>query len=344
MPLPAILDVDTGVDDALAIVFASASPELELRGITCVAGNTELPDVVDNTSALLTMLGRTDVPLAVGAVRPLLRAPVGRDNAIRHGGHGRGYAGLPPTGAKPIAADASQLIIDEARACDGELTLIATGPLTNVAIAARREPRLPELVRQLVVMGGAFRCPGNITPVAEFNIQADAEAAKIVFDAFRGCPRRPLVLGLDVTYQVRLESSSIEEIASRAGDAITVAPGSEAWGAPGTPLVAYLVDALRYYADWHLDAYGFYGSFMHDPLTVAVALDPTLVTTSAVAVDVECRGELTTGQTVVDWDGVWDIEPNVDVALGIDTRRALEQVVERVGAATAHAAAVHPDA
>jgi purine nucleosidase len=330
-----LLDVDTGVDDALAILLACASPELDVRGITCVAGNTELPDVVRNTGALLAMLGRHDVPLAVGADRALMRPPVGLDNADVHGGHGRGYADLPECRVSPTAINAAGLIVEQARAHPGEVTLIATGPLTNVALAIRQEPRLPSLLRRLVVMGGAFRGPGNTTPTGEFNIQADPEAARIAFDAFRGAAQRPLVLGLDVTYQVRLEADHIEDIARRAGDALDVRSDGSGWGKPSTPIIRYLAGALRHYAEWHYDRYGFYGTYLHDPLTVAATIDPSLVRTTAVAIDVECRGELTSGQTVADWDGLWGREPNADVALEVDVERALAAIVERVGASVA---------
>ena len=232
-PLPIIIDVDTGVDDALAILYACASPELDLRGITCVAGNTLLNDVVANTCALLAMAGRTDVPVHVGAARALVREPVGTDNAHVHGGAGRGYATLPdlPTRVRPAGQSACAFLIDQARAHPGQITVIATGPLTNIAEALSEEPALPKLLKRLIFMGGAYQGPGNTTPVAEFNINADPEAAAIVIDAFGASPHRPIALGLDVTHQVKLMPRDIETLAAHAGDALTVAPDTD-WGGP----------------------------------------------------------------------------------------------------------------
>lgn len=328
-PLPIILDVDTGVDDALAILYACASPEIDLRGVTCVAGNTELPDVVANTSALLAMAGRGDVPVCVGAARALLRTPVGRDNSHVHGGAGRGYAELPDLPTRVSDQDACAFLIDQARAHPGELTVIATGPLTNLAIAVRREPTLPHLLKQLIFMGGAFQSPGNTTPVAEFNIHADPEAASIVLDAFRSSSRRPIALGLDVTHQVKLLPQHIQELASQAGESLAVSPDMD-WGRAKSPILRYLAGALRQYAEYHQRLHGFYGTYLHDPLTVAVAVDPGLVTTQPVAVQVECQGSLTAGQTVADWKNVWGLEPNVDVAVRVRADAALTEIIARL--------------
>jgi purine nucleosidase len=330
--MPVILDVDTGVDDALALLYACASPELELVGVSCVAGNTALEHVVANTGTLLSLVGREDVEVSAGADRALLRPPGWKGDEDVHGPAGRGYARLSTAPVQPGGRDATQLLIDEARRLPGTVTLVATGPLTNVALAVRREPKLPQLLRRLTIMGGAFDGRGNTTPVAEYNIHADPEAARVVFDAFRCAPRRPVALGLDVTRQVRLGSDDIEEIARRTGDRLEVSP-SRHWGEPRSPLMDYLAGALRAYAEFHHRHYGFYGTFLHDPLTVAATADPSLVTTRAVEVEVERTGEFTTGQTVADWEGAWGGEPNLDVAVDIQGEVALERIVERVASA-----------
>ncbi|WP_203924490.1 nucleoside hydrolase [Rugosimonospora africana] len=322
--------MDTGVDDALAILLACASDDVDLLAITCVAGNTRLADVITNTTALMGLAGRSDVPVAAGRDRALVRVPVGVDNSWVHGGNGRGYATVRENRRAVADIDATDLLIAEAQARPGEVTLITTGPLTNLALAVRREPRLPELLKRWIYMGGAYRTHGNVTPAAEFNVHTDPEAAKIALEAFTGAPLRPTAVGLDVTHQVRLLPAHIEALASAAGDVLAVRPGTTSWGTPNNPIMKYLEGALRKYAEYHHKFHGFYGTYLHDAVTVAVMLDPTLVATRPVAVDVECAGKLTSGQTVADWQNVWQAEPNVDVAVSIDVERSLAALVDGI--------------
>lgn len=335
--VPTMLDVDTGVDDALALMLACAADEIDLVGVTCVAGNTRLPDVLTNTRAILRYCGREDIPVAAGADRALVRKPVGLDNAWVHGGAGRGYATITDDLTPSTAVHAAQFIVDEVRRRPGEITLISTGPMTNIALALRIEPRLPSLVGQWIFMGGAFAVGGNTTPAAEFNIQADPEAAQIAIREFSSAPSRPTAIGLDVTHQVQLMPRHIERLAAISGDEFTVTPGSGPWGTPSNPLLAYLEGALRKYAEYHQKLHGFYGIYLHDPVTVAVAMDPTLVSVQPTAVDVECRGALTAGATVADWKKVWDREPNIDIAVTVDAERALTTVTDAVGSLIASA-------
>ncbi len=172
--VPLLIDCDTGIDDALALLYTAASPEAEIVAVSCLAGNVELPDVVRNTLAVLQLAGRGDIPVAAGAAHPLSRQL--RTAADTHGPHGLGYAELPEAAAVPAAADASETIVAAARARPGALTLVTLGPLTNVALALRREPGLPGLLHHLVMMVGSYRSPGNTAPTLEWNAGVDPEA------------------------------------------------------------------------------------------------------------------------------------------------------------------------
>ncbi len=328
--IPIILDVDTGIDDSLALLYACASPEAELVAVTCVAGNIDLDNVQRNTRAVLELGGRTDVEVALGADRPLVR-PL-EVTPETHGPRGLGYAELPEPSRAASPRPAAELLVAEARRRPRELTLVAVGPLTNIAVGLQREPMLPLLIRRLVIMGGAYRIPGNTAPTTEWNAQWDPEATKAVFDAFGavavqesresvGLPARPLALGLDVTETAKLTPDHLAAIAARCGDDA---------GAPQLPIVRYLTDALRFYMEFHSRYDGFYGAFIHDPLALAAALDPSLVKAEALTVDVELAGTLTAGETVTDWRRAWGRPPTLDVAVEADVATFLARFVERV--------------
>jgi purine nucleosidase len=330
-PIPIILDVDTGIDDSLALLYACASPEAEIVAVTCVAGNIDLDNVQRNTRAVLELAGRGDVEVSLGAAVPLVR-PL-EVAAVTHGPRGLGYAELPEPTRPPSARAAAQLLVDEARRRPQAMTLVAVGPLTNVATALRREPALPTLLHRLVIMSGAFRIPGNTGPTTEWNAQWDPEATKAVIDAFgtqevqdaresMGLPARPLALGLDVTEKAKLTPGHLAALAARCGDDPA---------APRLPIMRYLADALRFYMEFHSRYDGFYGAFIHDPLALATALDPMLVRSEALTVDVELAGTLTAGETVTDWRRTWGRAPTLDVAVEADAATFLERFVERVG-------------
>ena len=206
--LPIILDVDTGIDDSLALLYTVASPEANLVAVTCVSGNVEAQQVATNTLAVLELAGRTDIEVAIGREVPLVR-PL-ETTPETHGPHGLGHAQLPPPTRPVSERHGVDVIIEEARRFAGEVTLVTLGPLTNVAVALEREPSLPRLLRGLVLMGGAYSVPGNTTPTTEWNVHCDPEAARIVFrawaDAIEADPTipRPLALGLDATEQARI--------------------------------------------------------------------------------------------------------------------------------------------
>ena len=314
--MPLILDVDTGIDDSLALLYAAASPDAELVAATCVSGNVEARQVAINTQAILELAGRGDVEVALGRETPLVRAL--ETTPETHGPRGIGHAELPPPAAPLSDRHAVDLILDEARRRPGEITLVTLGPLTNLALAVLREPALPRLLRGYTLMGGAFAVPGNTTPTNEWNIHCDPDAAKIVFRAWAEARAAdpsiplPLALGLDVTERARILPDDVVRLARRAGstpdDSLALARGEDPMHATrsvaSNPIVRYVADALRFYMEFHAAYDGFYGAFIHDPLAVAAALDRRLVTTEAWFVDVETRGELTTGMTVADRRGL----------------------------------------
>ena len=340
--IPLILDVDTGIDDSLALLYAASSPEAEIVAITALSGNVHVDDTERNTRAVLELAGRTDIEVAAGRPVPLLR-PL-EVTPETHGPHGIGYAELPEPTRPRSERFGPQLIVDEARRRPGELTLVTLGPLTNLAIAVLMEPELPRLLKRWILMGGTFRAPGNTSPVTEWNVHCDPEAAKVAFAAWQAAvdrdPATPraLALGLDVTERARIGTDHVVALARRAGSTAddTLDPDRE----PGdlerrsvasNPVIRFVADALRFYFEFHARYDGFYGAFIHDPLVVAVALDPTLVRTEAVAVDVDTSGGLGDGQTIADFRRLWGRTPNVDLAVEADAQAFLERLVERVG-------------
>jgi purine nucleosidase len=340
--IPLILDVDTGIDDSLALLYAVASPEAELVAVTCVGGNVDARQVERNTRSVLELAGRSDLEVALGREQPLVR-PV-ETTPETHGPQGLGYAELPSPSQPLSRRHAVDLIIEEARRRPGEITLVTCGPLTNLAMALLREPELPTLLKGWVLMGGAYRHPGNTAPTTEWNIHCDPEAAKIAFGAWgtsavaRG-HGLPVALGLDVTEKAKILPEHVVALARAAGstpdDSLALGRGEDPMRAErsvaSNPVVRYVADALRFYMEFHSRFDGFYGAFIHDALAVAAALDPSLIRTVAVAVDVELGGTLTTGETVTDWRRVWGKPANVEVGVEADADEFLRRFVERVG-------------
>lgn len=189
--IPLILDVDTGIDDALALLYACADPDVELLAATCVGGNVNARRVAENTRAVLEVAGRGDVPVVLGREQPLVKAL--ETSTETHGPRGLGYAELPAASRPLESGHAAERIVDLARARPGEITLVTLGPLTNLAVALVREPELPRLLKAWALMGGSYRSPGNTAPTTEWNIHVDPDAAKVAFTAWeqaavRGTP------------------------------------------------------------------------------------------------------------------------------------------------------------
>jgi len=324
-PIPLILDVDTGVDDALAILYALASPEVTLIGATTVMGNVDVDHTTENTLAVLELCGFADVEVARGAGRPLVRDHM--PFPVVHGARGLGEAELPPASRAPSDRDAARLMVETARERPGEVLLVATGPLTNVALALSEEPALPDLLKGFAIMGGAFDHQGNVTPAAEANIWVDPEAAQAVFRGFAGAPesKLPVGVGLDVTERVKLDRDGVNEMCAPA---------------PDSPLAAFLQGSVPFYIEFY-ERYGSSeGASMHDPLALAIAIDPSLATLQTTRVEVETDGTWTRGATVTDLRGIrrspwptgWMPEDNARVAIDVDAPAFMTRFVGRLAA------------
>jgi purine nucleosidase len=320
---PLILDVDTGVDDALALLYAVASPEVDLIVATSVMGNISVEQATENTLAVLEAAGRSDVEVAQGAARPLAGEHV--PFPIVHGERGLGRADHPTPAASPSDRSGVEAIVGSARERPGEILLVATGPLTNVALALREEPDLPQLLGGFAMMGGAFARGGNVTPAAEANIWVDPLAAAEVFTAFSGVDeeRLPICVGLDVTERAVMRRPDLDEVCAPA---------------PQSPLGLLVEGATSFYMDFYAAVVGEDGCRLHDPLAVAVAIDPSLVRLETTRVEVETEGRWTVGETVADLAGVrgspwpvgWEPEANARVAFDVDEETFMTRFVERL--------------
>jgi inosine-uridine nucleoside N-ribohydrolase len=296
---PILLDCDPGHDDAIALLLALGSDELELRGVTTVAGNQTVEKTTANAIRVLELAGRGEIPVAAGADRPLVREP--RVAANVHGETGLDGPDLPRPRAEPAQEHAVDFLAERLEG----VTLLATGPLTNVALLLARHPEArPE---RIVLMGGAI-AEGNVTPAAEFNIWADPEAAARVFASGIDVT----MVGLDVTHKALVTAARAEQLrqAGRIGK-----------------VVAELLD---FYGLFHREVYGFDGSPIHDAVAVAHVIDPTLLTTASVNVQVDCESQLCRGRTVVDLWRRTGLEPNAYVATEIDGDRFLGLLQERL--------------
>lgn len=327
MAIPILLDVDTGIDDALALLYAVASADARLVGVSCVAGNVSLDEVTANTAAILDLAGHPEVEVAPGRARPIERPLVTTPET--HGPTGTGYETLAAVSDRISGRSGIDLIVDSARSEPGEITLVALGPLTNVAVALGREPRLLHLLKRLVIMGGCFTVAGNTAPRTEWNMHVDPEAARAVFAAAgRGARCLPLVMPLDLTEHARLLPLHVSRMAGLAGTSLE---SRRPLVSKDHPLMSFIANALRFYMEFHHRYDGFYGAFVHDPFAVAAALDPSLVSTVDTTVDVETAGVLTTGETVADFRNSWGREPNAAVALDGRADVFLERLVVRIG-------------
>jgi purine nucleosidase len=337
MNLPIFADVDTGVDDAMALVYLFASSDADLVGIASTGGNVTVQQVCQNNLGLLELCRVAEMPVSKGADQPL--SSPARTAEDTHGPQGLGYAQLPPTDRRLTAYSSAEAWVRAARAYPGELVGLATGPLTNLALALRAEPTLPRLLRRLVIMGGSFEYRGNTDVVAEWNISVDPEAAAEVFAAweFPGA-RLPIVLGLNLTEHIAMTPAILARLAAAAGSSTVSMSAIDAPGTRSTasnPLIRVLEDAMRFYFEFHFDQGEGYLAHLHDPLAAAVALDPRFVQTRTATVDVELTGTLTRGMTIADWSGRWHRQPNAHVGVGLgdgcDPAAFFDRFIGRVG-------------
>ena len=304
------VDVDTGIDDAVALVYLLASADADVVGIASTGGNIHVEQVCANNLGLLELCRAPDIPVSQGADEPLCgQWP---HHSKFHGPKGLGYADLPGTDRRLTGYDATAAWVAAARSHPGDLVGLVTGPLTNLALALRAEPALPALLRRLVIMGGAFGDDTN--PMAEWNIRVDPEAASEVFAGWAGQQQLPIVCGLDLTRRVAMTPEILAALAAE--------------GSPSA-LIPVIEDAMRFYFESHEVRGHGYVAYMHDPLAAAVALDPQLVSTRAATVDIEVADVPTRGVTVADWSG--DRKPNALIGVGVDPAVFFDRLIERVG-------------
>jgi len=307
MATPVIIDTDPGIDDALALMLAFASPELDVLAVTTVGGNTGLAHTTENALRLLHLLDRNDVPVGAGADVPLVR----RDSApdpTTHGVDGFGGVVLPQAPREADERSAVEIMVEAIESSQTPVTVIALGPLTNIAVLIAAFPRAAAKLERIVLMGGGARVIGNMTPAAEFNIWYDPDAAARVFGS--GIPIT--MVGLDVTHQAVTSPEDWHRL--RGGGKVAEA----------------VLAMVEFYTAYYLRVSGTSSTAQHDSLAVASVIDPSLVTTHALYVDVECGGQLTRGMTVVDVDDISKLAPNADVALEVDSAAFNRLLIDRV--------------
>lgn len=326
-------DCDTGIDDSVALLYLLARTDVDIVGIASTAGNVPVDVVVANNLAWLSLCGRGEIPVHRGPDGPLV-APL-MTTEETHGPLGVGYAELPTSDLPVADTDAVDAWLDAAHAHDGELVGLVTGPLTSLASAVRRDPGLPRRLRRLVIMGGAFHVHGNTTPVAEWNVAVDPEAAAEVVAAFGvdGAPA-PIICPLDLTETVALLPDHLVRLAAAAGShPVEYLDPTDERGirsVADNPLVRHLVDAMRFYLEFH-DAHDEgYLAHLHDPFAAIVALDPAVARTMPAQVGVELSGALTRGMTVADERGMWGGAPNAAIATATDVDAVFDHLIETI--------------
>ena len=320
-PKKIILDTDPGTDDAMALMLALNSPEIDVRAVTVVPGNVVAAQGLDNALRMVSLANRCDIAVAAGAEHPLFQKLVTAE--FWHGKNGLANIELPPSKCKVDPLYAPDLIIEMVHAAPHEITLVPIGPLTNIALAVERDPSIVPLVKEVILMGGSIS-GGNVNAAAEANIANDPEAAQIVFQA--GWP--VTMVGLDVSNKTLLTKKHLDQLAQTHG-----------------PINDFIYKIASFLVDLSAK-FGSPGTAMYDPLAVGVAIDSTLVTAPAMHVDVETRGEFTRGETVANRqgnvernvlhgdhymiEGIDKVEPNAKVCTEVEADRFLDMFVSRI--------------
>ena len=306
MPIPIIIDCDPGIDDAIALLTAFVSPELDILGIGAVNGNQPLARTLRNTLQICELGGRTDIPVFAGCTQPLLRDLI---HGQFHGRNGLGNTDLPEPTKSPEPLSAVGFLIDTLSHTDRPITLCCLGPLTNLAVALRTKPEIAQGIERIVMMGGAYREPGNRTMTAEFNVLADPHAAHIVFSS-----NIPIVaLPLDATHQVILTPDDVGRFAQVSGR-----------------ISGTLAELMAFWDRNDVRRYGSRGGPLHDPLVIAYLLAPHLFQTERARIFVETDSPLCMGQTVADWYGKSELEPNADIVTKVDAAGVKSLLLERL--------------
>ncbi len=298
-----ILDCDPGHDDAIAILLAAHHPDIELVAITTVAGNQSIEKTTLNALKVCSLAGIRDVPVAMGMERPLVR-PAKHAPDI-HGESGLDGPHMPEPDIELAAQHGVDLLIDLLLNSDGDITIVPTGPLTNIAAAMRREPAILPRIQAISLMGGAIGL-GNTTPAAEFNIYTDPEAAAVIF----ACGRPITMCPLEVTHQ----ALATEEVLGRLRGA-------------NRPVATFAAELLDFFADRYRNVFGFPAAPVHDPCAVAAVIDPTILRAHDMHVEIETTGEWTSGRTVCDVYGTLGKEPNARVGYGLQVERFWDMVI-----------------
>lgn len=298
-----ILDCDPGHDDAIAILLAAHHPEIELLAITTVAGNQSVDKTTLNALKVCSLANIRNVPIARGSERPLVRKARYAPNI--HGESGMDGPQLPDPAIEPVSQHAVELLIDLLLHSDGDIILVPTGPLTNIATAMRSEPAIIPKISAISLMGGAIGV-GNASPAGEFNIWADPEAAAIVFDCGRPITMSPL----EVTHQ----ALATEEILGQLREA-------------QRPVADFVVGLLDFFGTTYRNVFGFPAPPVHDPCAVAAVIDPTILHTHSMRVEIETKGKWTSGRTVCDIYGNLGKQPNASVGYALETARFWEMLI-----------------
>jgi len=307
VPKRILIDTDPGIDDSLAILLALASPEISLEGLSVVHGNCSLEQATTNALSILELANASGMPVAVGCELPLVQPSLLAPET--HGNTGLGYAKLPTPRIKPTRQHGCDFLIERIMSEPGEFSLVAIGPLTNVALAIRQEPRIVKSLKELIVMGGAIRYEGNTTALAEFNTYADPHAAHIVYHA--GIPTT--LVPLDVTYQCVLTQGDVERLLQIE-----------------SPLTRFIADATRFYMEFHDEFQGVQGCVINDPLALALTFAPELCDYQELPVDVDISGGISLGKTIGDFYNYNKKPANMKVALGVRPRDFIELFLERM--------------
>ena len=301
-----ILDCDPGHDDAVALLLAARHPAIELLAVTTVAGNQSVDKTTRNALKVLSLANLRHIPVARGIDRPLVRPPKHAPDI--HGESGMDGPSLPEPDFGPVAAHAVDLLIELLLNSDGDITLVHTGPLTNIAAAIRKQPAILPKIKAISLMGGAIGL-GNVTPKAEFNIYADPEAAAIVF----ACGRPLTVSTLEVTHQ----ALATEAVVSRLRSA-------------NLRVANFVADLLVFFDETYRRVFGFEAPPLHDPCAVAAVIDPDILKADMMHVEIEIGGTWTSGSTVCDVHHVLNLPPNARVGYGLGVERFWEMVIETI--------------
>jgi len=307
MPKKILFDTDPGIDDACAILLALASPELSVEGLSIVHGNCSLEQATTNGLSVLELANASHIPVARGCELPLVQPSLLAPET--HGDSGLGYAKLPEPRARPVIQHGSDFLIEKILSSPGEIILVAIGPLTNVALSIRQEPRIVKAVKELVIMGGAIRYEGNVTALAEFNTYVDPHAAHIVYHA--GIPAT--LVPLDVTYQCVLTPGDVQRLQKM-----------------DSPIIEFVADATRFYMEFHDEFQKIEGCVINDPLALALTFAPELCTYQELPVDVDLSGGISMGKTVADFYNYGKKPANMRVALSVRARDFIDLFVERM--------------